>query len=166
MPTLLYGAESWILNITLLQKLESFQAEIAKQILRLPKHKLCFLLKIIKNDDTLSSCIFHALAAFEVESLHLVRQCHFLESPFQTNLTSTVLLTPDETSSYQLKKEIINRDWLSLLSEAAFHPFQCHIQAVAANPDGSWPKVWDTALNKGAFGTTCAAEVSQPAHSL
>ena len=36
MPTLLYGAESWILNATLLQKLESFQAEIAKRILRLP----------------------------------------------------------------------------------------------------------------------------------
>ena len=142
MPTLLYGAESWILNTSLLQKLESFQAEIAKRILHLPKHtsnnvahmpalqwpsiracvliiKLCFLLKVIKNDDTLSSCIFRALAASEV---HLIRQCRFLESPFQTNLTSIVLLTPDETSSYQLKKEIINRDWLSLLSEAASHP--------------------------------------------
>ena len=28
MPTLLYGAESWILNATLLQKLESFQQKL------------------------------------------------------------------------------------------------------------------------------------------
>ena len=44
----------------------------------------------------------------------------FLESSFETNFTSIVLSTPDETSIYyQLKKEIINRDWLSLLSAAA-----------------------------------------------
>ena len=36
LPTLLYGAESWILNTTLLMKLESFQGEIGKRILRLP----------------------------------------------------------------------------------------------------------------------------------
>ena len=37
LPILLYGAESWILNSSLLTKLESFQAEIGKRILRLPK---------------------------------------------------------------------------------------------------------------------------------
>ena len=44
MPCLLSGAEAWILNCTLLQKLESFQAELAKHILRLPKHtqQCCF----------------------------------------------------------------------------------------------------------------------------
>ena len=45
---------------------------------------------------------------------------------------------------------------MSLLSAAASYPSQCYIQAVAANPEGSWPQVWDTALNTGAFGTTCA----------
>ena len=38
LPCLLSGAEAWILNCTLLQKLESFQAELAKRILKLPKH--------------------------------------------------------------------------------------------------------------------------------
>ena len=33
--SILFGAESWILNASLLQKLESFQAELAKRILRL-----------------------------------------------------------------------------------------------------------------------------------
>ena len=37
LPTLLFGAEFWILNTSLLTKLESFQAEIGKQILCLPK---------------------------------------------------------------------------------------------------------------------------------
>ena len=37
MPVLLHGAESWILNESLLQKLESFQAELVKRILRSSK---------------------------------------------------------------------------------------------------------------------------------
>ena len=35
-PVLLYGAESWVLNLTLLKKLESFQCKRGKRILRLP----------------------------------------------------------------------------------------------------------------------------------
>ena len=37
-PVLMYGSESWVLNSTLLSKLESFQAELGKRILKLPKH--------------------------------------------------------------------------------------------------------------------------------
>ena len=37
-PVLMYGSESWILNLTLLVKLESFQAELGKRILKLPKY--------------------------------------------------------------------------------------------------------------------------------
>ena len=40
-PTLLYGAESWILNTTLLMELESFQGEVGKRILQLPKFAAC-----------------------------------------------------------------------------------------------------------------------------
>ena len=94
-PYLLSGAEAWILNCTLLQKLQSFQAELAKHILRLPKRtqqccfnwpsirarvliiKLCFLQKIAKNDHSLSSRVFRSLAVSDVESLLIVRQCHF-----------------------------------------------------------------------------------------
>ena len=83
LPCFLSGAEAWILNCSLLQKLESFQAEFAKRILRLSKHtsnnvalialqwpsirarvlsiKLCFLQKIAKNDYSLSSCVFQSL---------------------------------------------------------------------------------------------------------
>ena len=37
MPVLMYGSESWCLNTSLLSKLESFQAEVGKRILRLPR---------------------------------------------------------------------------------------------------------------------------------
>ena len=37
LPVLMYGSESWVLNTTLLLTLESFQAEVGKCILRLPK---------------------------------------------------------------------------------------------------------------------------------
>ena len=37
-PVLMYGSESWVLNSTLLSKFKSFQAELGKRILKLPKH--------------------------------------------------------------------------------------------------------------------------------
>ena len=36
-PSLLYESEVWLLNNTLLSKLESFQADLGKRMLRLPK---------------------------------------------------------------------------------------------------------------------------------
>ena len=132
LPVLLSGAESWILNGTLLQKLESFQSELAKRILRLPKHtsnqvarmalqwpsvraciliiKLSFLLKIIRNDTSLSSQVFSSLVATDVESLHLVRQCRFLELHTQSNFTSSVLTSSEDVSLQSLKKGIIKED--------------------------------------------------------
>ena len=120
LPTLLFGAESWILNKTLLQKLESFQAELAKRILRLPKHtsncvarmalqwpsvrarvliiKLSFLLKLLRNDHSLSSRVFRCQSISDVESLHLARQCRFLKLPTDSNFTSRVLSSPENVS--------------------------------------------------------------------
>ena len=116
MPILMYGSESWILNSTLLNKLESFQAELGKRILRLHSsssnrgcrialhwpsmhaHVLCskvsFLLKVTQGDDSLSCRVFRSLAASEVESIQLVRQCRFLESHYGSNTTTDILTAP------------------------------------------------------------------------
>ncbi len=110
MPVLMYCSESWILNSTLLSRLESFQADLGKRILRLHSSssnrgcrialhwplmcarvlcsKFAFLLKLLQGDDSLSSRVFRSLAASEVESIQLVRQCRFLESYYGSNLTS------------------------------------------------------------------------------
>ena len=82
-PVLLHGAESWIINESLLKSLESFQAELAKRILRLPKFssnkvarlallwpsvrvhmliiKLAFLLKLLTSDDPVPVFSTHSL---------------------------------------------------------------------------------------------------------
>ena len=39
MPVLLYGAENWVLTERLVEKLEAFQGELVKRILKWPK---CF----------------------------------------------------------------------------------------------------------------------------
>ena len=85
-PILLYGSDTWILIQPLLQKLEKFQIEIGKCILRLPKYhsdvsvflglhwprlrvhilmgKLVLLSKLLHSDGVqLSSQVFHTLAA-------------------------------------------------------------------------------------------------------
>ena len=176
-PCLLFGADIWILNSTLLQKLESFQAELAKRILRLLTRtsnnnalmalqwpsmiariliiKLCFLFKVVKSDLTLSARVFRSLAASDVESLVITRQCRFLESIYKSNYTSAVLTSSDGISIRSLKKEILQLDLSLLLADASIHPSQQYVQAVASSNDGSWLKLWDLALERGAFGTTC-----------
>ena len=175
-PCLLFGAESWILNSTLLQKLESFQAELAKRILRLPTHtsnnnarmalqwpsmrariliiKLCFLLKVVNSDHSLSARVFRSLAASDVESLLITRQCRFLESTFKSNFTTTVLTSSETISKHSLKKDIFQLDLSLLFADASTHPSQQYVHAVATSHDGSWPKLWDIALERGVFGTT------------
>lgn len=107
--------------------------------------------------------------------MHVVRlRMRTVRKVYYGALPSVRVLTPDEISIYQLKIEIINRGWLSLLSAAESHPFQCYILAVAANPDSAkeaGPQdQWHCSqqLVKGAFGTTCSCntDVSQLTHSL
>ena len=114
--------------------------------------KLSFLLRVSRDNRSLSSWVFRSLATSEVESLIIVRQCRFLESPLQSNFTSSVLASPKHNiiSITSMKKEIIRKlDQSLLISNATLHPSQCYIQEIAANPEGSWPKIWDSALEKG-----------------
>ena len=114
---LMYGSESWVVNVTLLKRLESFQAEIGKRILRLPKYtsnnipllvlrwpsmcarilcsKISFLFRTCSDDDgsSLRAQTFAAIAATDVNSLSIIKQCRFLQSSFPSlsNLTDEVL---------------------------------------------------------------------------
>ena len=176
MPILMYGSESWILNSTLLSKLESFQAELGKRILRLhhssSNHgcrivlhwpsmcarvlcsKLAFLLKLLQGVDSLSSQVFQSLAASDVESIQLVRQCRFLESCHGSNLTTNILLDPTSFSTQTIKKHITHQDYLRLSKEASLLPHLKYIMDVASE-ECSWLKVWDLALDRGPLSTSC-----------
>ena len=35
----------------------------------------------------------------------------------------------------------------------------CTVQQIASSQEGSWPKLWDLALERGVFGTTCIQAV-------
>ena len=117
--------------------------------------KLSFLLRVSRDNRSLNSRVFRSLATSEVESLIIVRQCRFLESPLQSNFTSSVLASPKHISITSMKKEIIKLDHSLLLSNATLHPSQRYIHEIAANPEGIWPKIGDSALEKGIFGTSC-----------
>ena len=108
------------------------------------------------NDDSISSHVFHSLAASDVESILLVCQCRYLESSYGLNFTSSILSFYMSLSPSKIKKTIIDKDIELLLSEAASISHLRYVQAVAKDPDCSWPKVWDTALDRGPLGTSCA----------
>jgi len=110
--------------------------------------KLGFLLKILNSENSLSARVFHSLAVSDVEALQLIRQCRFLESSLNTNFTTRILSSHQEISFAALKKEIFEVDFSLLLSEASNHASQCYVQAVTASSISSWPKVWDSALEK------------------
>ena len=102
-PTLLYGCETWLLDVTTIKMLESFQCEIGCRILRVPKHhfkkvvrqgsqwplvatrilicKPTFLAKLLANtNDIISNHIFTSLAIMDIYNAGIVQQCQMLES--------------------------------------------------------------------------------------
>ena len=74
---------------------------------------------------------------------------------YKSNYTTAVLTSSDGISNRSLQKEILQLDLSLLLADASIHPSQQYVQAVASSNDGSWLKLWDLALERGAFGTTC-----------
>ena len=175
----MYGAEAWCINASLLLKLESFQSEVGKTILRLPKFtanqvpllaldwptmrcrclcaKLSFLHKILSSEQsTLSTEVFNTLTFSNVESTLLINQCRQLEQPYTQKFTDEVLTNPDVVMR-SLKKQIIRADHSLVLSEANTHPSQSIVAEVASHM--GWLKVWDTALDHGPSGTNAVLSI-------
>ena len=174
----MYGSESWTLNKTLLNKLESFQAEVGKSILQLLKStsntipllalklptmcarilcsKISYLLRICNNQEsTLKSQTFNAIAASDVHSLDLVKQCKFLASHFEPlqNLTEEILsnLNSNEPSVRSVREHILSADRTNVLSLSVGHPSLFYPLKIARNH--GWVKLWDVALDHGLNGT-------------
>ena len=181
MPVLMYGSEFWHLNTTLLSRLESFQAELGKRILRLPRTtansiplitldwpsmrcrclcaKLCFLFRACSGDsntDTLREEVFKSLSYSDVEALDLVKQCRLLELPYSTNFTSEVL-SNSAGSLKGLKKRIIEVDRSYQLKQTLNHPSQKLVTRVAMAV--GWLKVWDEALDRGPTGILASLSI-------
>jgi len=149
-PTLLYGADNWILDKACLELLESFQADIGHRILKLSKlhsqlsvhiglswpsitsrilmQNLSFLCRLLTSDD--DSIAIHTFNTFVSQSAHnlsLVKQCIFLDSKLKTNFTTLIL---SDTGSARaclkvMKKSISSTDRQLLLEEAGHHQSVC-----------------------------------------
>ena len=179
-PVLLFGCENWILNNQLVEKLESFQSQLGKRILRLSKttanmtplialrwpsvrarvvcRKLGFLQRAIKNESGLSSEVLRAIAADDIKTSLAVKQCSELEKPFQTSHTDhtiTAGLMGEEVGDPS--RDIMVKDWYVTISQAEKHPSITHLTTFARQ--SSWMKVWDYALDRGSAGTNRALAV-------
>ena len=60
-----------------------------------------------------------------------------------------------------IKKDILQLDFSLLLTDAASHPSQIFVEKIASSQVGSWPKLWDLALERGVLVTTCIQAVSR-----
>ncbi len=118
MPILLYGSENWIMTEGLVDRLEAFQGELAKRVLKWPKHhyntaaittlvlptmrswllavKLGFLRRVVESDPgSYGARVLEALSD-DVDALCLVRECRELEESLGLQFTDSII----DRSSY------------------------------------------------------------------
>ena len=168
LPILLYGVENWVLSPESIRMLESFQGEIAKRILQLPKwysntaaivalgqnslhsvytiRKLRFLNRVMTNEQSICHRAFSAMVD-DVESLSLVRECRELEERYKTNFTSAILSATDQDGLDIIRtaqKSINKIDQSLLLQKISKYPSLHKIAECIG-----WKKLWDNALDHG-----------------
>ena len=174
-PTLLYGAENWILDESSLNLLECFQAELGRRVLKLSKfhsrlsvliglswpsmtarvflRKLSFLCRLLSaNDDSIAHQTFRTIAGKDVYSLSLIKQCVFLDSRLGSDATACILNDPDnaKASFKNLKKTILECDKILISQDVNNH------QSVSLAKKVNWLRVWESARDKGQFWTKIA----------
>ena len=162
-----------MLNYSLLEALESFQAELGRRVLKLPKftsntipllvlnwptvctrvfcNKLSFLSRVCNGDSTsLRTQVFRSIAASDATSMNIVRQCHFLDSVLGSEFTDEVLNEPN-LCLRNLKKRVIDADCKRVEEKSKDHPSLLYILRVAK--ENLWLKFWDVALEHGLDGS-------------
>ena len=174
-PVMLYGVENWLLCTTSLQKLEKFQGEMAKRILKLPKwfsniaakialgwssmHAICtirklnFLSKTTTKEDGVASRAFSSLVD-DVESLCLVKECRELEERYKMNYTSEILTTELEDRHSVIKEMVqtIHKKDLALQLQSASNL----VHLCKTTEAVGWKKLWDHVLD---HGETCVTSL-------
>ena len=187
-PVLLFGVENWIMSQISLYKLENFQGEIAKRILKFPKwfsntaakiilgwpsmHSICtikklkFLSRVVTIEDSISCQAFCSLTN-DIESLFLVRECRELQERYSVDYTSVILaLNPKDRQSIvkDLTHAIQQRDQALPLQSASDMEYLGTITSVV-----KWRKLWDHALEYGRKGITSVRNlvrvISHPSHA-
>ena len=171
-PILLYGSENWILTTPLFDRLEAFQGEIGRRILKLSKfhsllstrlalrwpsvaarifiQKLNLLFKINSEEDSIGCHIFSKLAAKDPQSLQIIQECRYLEDRVECHGATDNILN-SETSLKEVKNRILKVDWENCITEASQHSSTALAASISSST--SWLKLWDMALDYGPRGT-------------
>ena len=143
MPVLLYGSENWILMDALLRRLEAFQAELVKRVLKWPKYhsntaaiavldvptmkcrvlerKLGFLMRVMAGEwkrTVLALCD-------DVESICLVRECREMEELFGTHFASDIIKKETTCNLKEMKKIIIKADKKMTIKKWGENSYDC-----------------------------------------
>ena len=166
MPVLLFGCENWILTETLWQKLEAFQGELVKRVLKWPRHhsnmaattvlekpmmryiilvrKLGFLYHVVVSNP--ASLTGHVLLALcdDVDPLCLVKECKEMEKWFGSNFTD-IILSRSLGSIREMKKEILELD--KKKNEGRCLKKAPRVAEVSRQIGWAW--LWDAALDSG-----------------
>ena len=161
MPILMYGSENWILTERLMDKLEAFQGELVKRLLKWPKHhsntaaitalemptmrsrllvtKLGFLRQVMESSSgSLSGQVLEALC--DVESMCLVKECRELEESFGTQHVDAVIRGNAATAREMetiYRQTLVDRCWVKppVIPEVARRV--------------GWARLWDVTLDIG-----------------
>ena len=171
LPTLLYGAENWLLDQPCILKLEKFQAEIGRRILHLSKFhsrlsvllalrwprarilniKLSYFHRLLTSDnDALGTRTFNTLASIDVYKLGLTQQYLFLDSEVGSGAVAELLSNPDSATFHlkQAKANVIKLDWKTSVEMAAAH------SSTSAIIDTKWLQVWEEVRDHGTYWTS------------
>ena len=174
-PVLLFGSENWVLTDSLLDRLEGFQGEIGRRILKLSKfhstlatrialkwpsvtarilaRKLTLLCKVQSDKDSIGCRVYSSLTASDPESIRLIPKCQFLVRKLGCDGVTALVVNGSNgfSSLMTLRKEITEVDWKLCLTEVSSHPSTSLAATIAT--DTTWPKLWDMALDYGLHGT-------------
>ena len=171
MPTLLYGSENWYLTEALLDRLECFQVDFGRRILKFPvshssravrvalqwpsvafrvlQRKLTFLRRLRDGHGYVHQELLSWLLR-ESASTQLIKNCHFLEDSVGVcGLTKEVL--NGSISAQEVKAIIEEEDPHNLLAVVSEDPSTQIATSFAARV--SWLKLWVAALDWGVNGT-------------
>ena len=190
-PVLLYGCENWFPTNSLLDKLEAFQAEIGRRILKLSSHhstlavrlglewpsvssrillkKLHFLSHLQSQEDCISKQFLNVLTKDPLKKtpLQLLDGCLFLENKLGlSGLTQKVKTS--SISNTVVKKVILESDRKQRILLASSHESTSLASDVANTLN--FLKLWDTALDYGPKGTSAIQrlykEITRPIYGL
>ena len=106
-------------------------------------------------NHSLSFQTFNSIAASDVMSMTIVKQCMFLEEKPSSNSSFTnEVLTQSSVSIRDLKKRILSHDRSRTLQLSESHP-SLHYPLIVVNQN-MWVKFWDIALEHGVSSTKSA----------